>query len=46
MSLQSVVGFFVFAALAWCISEDRRGACLRTIWVGMAAQFGLALVLK
>ncbi len=45
MSLQSVVGFFVFAALAWCISEERRKACLRTIWVGMAAQFGLALVL-
>jgi len=43
--LQSTAGFFVFAALAWCISENRSGFPVKTVVTGMAAQLALALLL-
>ncbi len=45
MILQSMAGFFVFAALAWCISENRGGFPLKTVVTGMAAQLALGLLL-
>lgn len=43
--LQSTAGFFIFAALAWCISENRGGFPVKTVVTGMAAQLALALLL-
>jgi CNT family concentrative nucleoside transporter len=42
---QSMLGFFGFAGLAWCFSEDRRRANVRTVLTGMGLQIALALVL-
>ena len=38
----SLLGFFVFVALAWCLSDNRRKIRYRTLVVGVAVQFGLA----
>jgi len=43
--LQSVAGFLIFAALAWCISENRSGFPVKTVLIGMLTQLGLALLL-
>ena len=43
--LQSLAGFLVFAALAWCMSENRARFPLKTVAVGLGAQFGLAVLL-
>lgn len=45
MIAQSIAGFFLFAAIAWCISENRRRFPFRTAAIGMAVQVVLAIVL-
>ncbi len=42
---QSLAGFFLFAALAWCISERRSAFPFRTAAAGMAVQLGLGAAL-
>ncbi len=43
--LQSALGLAVFVALAWLMSENRRGVSLRVIVTGLILQIGTALVL-
>ncbi len=45
MIVQSLAGFFLFAAMAWCISENRRRFPFRIAATGMAVQLVLAIVL-
>ena len=43
--IQGVLGFAVLLTLAWALSEDRRAIRWRTVAVGIALQWGLALLL-
>lgn len=43
--LQPIIGLAVFIALAWSLSEDRRGFSWRLVAAGLAAQVLVALVL-
>ncbi len=43
--LQSAFGLLVFIAIAWAMSENRRGASVRVAVVGVAAQIILAALL-
>lgn len=43
--MQAIPGYFVLLALAWAVSEDRRGIRWRTVGAGVALQLGLALLL-
>jgi CNT family concentrative nucleoside transporter len=45
MIFQSLAGFAVFVALAWGVSENRAGFPLRTVLIGILAQYGLGLAL-
>lgn len=45
MMIRSILGFFVFAAIAWCLSENRRRFPVRTVAVGLGIQILLGLVL-
>jgi CNT family concentrative nucleoside transporter len=45
LHLQSALGIAVILALAWVLSENRRAFPLRTVVVGLALQFSLALLL-
>lgn len=45
MIFQSLVGYFLIAALAWLVSEDRRRVSWRTVLAGAGLQLVLALVL-
>lgn len=45
MRLQSLLGFFAFAAIAWSISEHRRGFPVRIVLTGMALQVAIALIM-
>ena len=42
---QSAFGLLAFAAIAWAISENRRGASLRVALVGIALQLAIAALL-
>lgn len=42
---QSVLGLLAFAAFAWAISENRRGASLRVAAVGLGLQLAIAALL-
>jgi len=44
-SLQSAFGLLVFLAIAWALSENRRGASVRVVVAGVAAQLILAALL-
>ena len=44
-SLQSAFGLLVFLAIAWALSENRRGASVRVAVAGVAAQLILAALL-
>lgn len=44
-TLQSAFGLLVFIAIAWAMSENRRGASVRVAIVGVAAQIILAALL-
>ncbi len=44
-ALQAVVGILGLIVLAWAVSENRRAFPWRTALVGLAVQFGLALLL-
>lgn len=44
-SLQSAFGLLVFLAIAWALSENRRGASVRVVVAGVAAQLILAVLL-
>ena len=43
--VQPIVGLAAFIALAWCLSENRRGVSWRLVAVGLAVQILVALVL-
>jgi len=43
--LQSLLGIFAIVALAWVLSENRGAFPVRTVVVGLALQFALALLL-
>lgn len=43
--LQGLLGLVAFCAIAWLVSENRRGARPAVALVGLALQFGLALLL-
>jgi concentrative nucleoside transporter, CNT family len=43
--LQSALGIIVILGMAWALSENRRAFPLRTVTVGLALQFSLAIVL-
>ncbi len=45
MRLQSLVGFAVFLALAWAMSEHRRRVPVRLVAFGVALQFALGVLL-
>ncbi|HEY5046529.1 MAG TPA: nucleoside transporter C-terminal domain-containing protein [Rhizomicrobium sp.] len=45
LHLQSALGICVIIALAWALSENRRAFPVRTVVVGLALQFSLALLL-
>ncbi len=45
MRFQGLLGIIVFLAVAWVISEKRRGVRYTTILTGVAVQFGIAAVL-
>jgi CNT family concentrative nucleoside transporter len=45
MRLQGLLGIIVFLAIAWTISENRKGVKLITMLIGVAVQFGIAVVL-
>jgi CNT family concentrative nucleoside transporter len=45
LHLQSALGIAVILALAWVLSENRRAFPVRTVVVGLALQFSLALLL-
>lgn len=42
---RSLAGLLCFAALAWCVSENRRSVRLRMVAVGLLIQLALAFVL-
>ena len=44
-AVQPVIGLAAFIALAWCLSEDRRGFSWRLVAAGLAVQILVALVL-
>ena len=44
MIIQSLAGFFVFAFIAWCLSENRRKFPVRIVLVGMLGQVILAFM--
>ena len=44
-SAQSALGLVTFAAIAWALSENRRGTSLRVALVGIALQLALAALL-
>jgi CNT family concentrative nucleoside transporter len=44
-SLQSAFGLLAFLAVAWALSENRRGASVRVVVAGIAAQLILAALL-
>ena len=44
-AVQPVIGLAAFIALAWCLSEDRRGFSWRLVAAGLAVQLLVALVL-
>lgn len=44
MIIQSITGFFVFALIAWCFSENRQKFPVRIVLVGMAGQVVLAFM--
>ena len=43
--LQAFAGIFGIVAIAWLVSESRRGIPWRTVWSGLLLQFALALLL-
>jgi len=43
--LQSAFGLLAFVAIAWMLSENRRGVKLELVAIGLALQLGLALLL-
>ncbi len=43
--IQSIIGFALFAVLAWCLSENRKQVNVRLLVSGMAIQLGLGVVL-
>lgn len=45
MMIRSFFAILLFVAIAWCISENRRGFPVRTVASGLGIQVGLALVL-
>ena len=45
MALQSIGGLLVFAASAWLMSENRRAVPVKTVFVGVLIQLGLAFLL-
>lgn len=45
MIAQSLFGFFSFAFLAWCISENRRLFPFKTVVIGLSGQVILAILL-
>jgi CNT family concentrative nucleoside transporter len=45
MIIQSILGFFVFVAIAWACSENRRKVKIMPIFVGIAFQLAIGLVL-
>jgi CNT family concentrative nucleoside transporter len=45
LHLQSALGIAVIIALAWALSQNRRAFPLRTVLVGLALQFSLAIIL-
>jgi CNT family concentrative nucleoside transporter len=45
LALQSLFGFFALHALAWAVSENRRGVAWRPVLAGMALTIGLAALL-
>ncbi|MFP4649898.1 MAG: NupC/NupG family nucleoside CNT transporter [Desulfobacterales bacterium] len=45
MMIRSFFAILLFVAIAWCISENRRGFPVRTVVAGLGIQVGLALVL-
>ena len=44
-TVQPIIGLAAFIALAWCLSEDRRGFSWRLVGAGLAAQVLVALLL-
>ena len=44
-AVQPIIGLAAFIALAWCLSEDRRGFSWRLVAAGLAVQVLVALVL-
>jgi len=42
LTIQSIIGFFAFAFLAWCLSENPRKIPIRIVVIGMLGQVGLA----
>ena len=44
-TVQPILGLAAFIALAWCLSEDRRGFSWRLVAAGLAVQVVVALVL-
>ena len=45
MILQSILGLITFLAIAWAVSENRRGVPWRTVAAGVGLQFVLAILL-
>jgi len=45
MRIQSFIGLFIIAALAWVISENRRKANLKGALIGILVQFSIAVLL-
>ena len=45
LRLHSILGFFAFAFLAWCLSEARRRVNIRTLITGLGLQIALALLM-
>jgi CNT family concentrative nucleoside transporter len=44
-NVQSFLGVFALLALAWCISEDRRGIAWKQAGIGLLATFATAVVM-
>lgn len=45
MWIQSLIGLFGFAGLAWLISENRRQVDIKTVLIGITGQLAMGLVL-
>jgi len=45
MRLQSFIGLFIIAALAWAISENKRKVSLKGVLIGILLQFAIAALL-